>query len=63
MSLGLSVGMLLAIFINKPMTLILIERSLMAVQDLAIAITMGLGAGLIVFQSVVSLLGILFFLN
>lgn len=61
MGLGLSVGLLLAILSNRPqsMALILIMRSLMAVQDLAIAIVLGLGPVLIVFQSLVSLLGIL----
>ena len=61
MSLGMSVGLLLAILSNRPqsMALILIVRSLMAIQDLAIAIVLGLGPGLIAFQGIISLLGIL----
>lgn len=57
---GLSVGLFLAIFSNRPksMALILIVRTVIAIQDLGIAITLGLGAGLIAFQSAIIILGI-----
>ena len=57
---GLSVGLFLAILSNRPksMALILIVRVVIAIQDFFIAITLGLGAGLIAFQATVVLLGI-----
>jgi len=60
MSLGLSVGLALAILSNRPksMALILIVRTVIALQDLAIAIILGLGGVLIGFQVIVSLFGI-----
>jgi len=57
---ALSIGPVLAILSNRPksMALILIVRTLAALQDLTIAIVLGLGAGLIVFQVIVGLFGI-----
>ncbi len=57
---GLSLGLFLAIFSNRPksMALMLIVRTVIAVQDFFIAITLGLGVGLIAFQATIVLLGI-----
>lgn len=57
---GLSVGLFLAIFSNRPksMALILIVRTVIAVQDFFIAIALGLGAGLVAFQASIVILGI-----
>ena len=57
---GLSIGLFLAIFSNRPksMALILIIRVVIAIQDFFIAITLGLGVGLIAFQAAIILLGI-----
>lgn len=58
---SLSVGLALAILSNRPksMALILIVRVVAALQDLTIAIVLGLGTGLVVSQVIVSLLGII----
>lgn len=60
LALGLSVGLALAIISNRPksMALILIVRVVVALQDLGIALALGLGVGLVIFQVIVSLLGI-----
>lgn len=57
---GLSLGLFLAIFSNRPksMALMLIVRVFVALQDFFIAITLGLGVGLIAFQAAIILLGI-----
>jgi len=57
---ALSIGLFLAILSNRPksMALMLIVRVVAAIQDFIIAIVLSLGAGLVAFQAVISLLGI-----
>lgn len=60
LAFSLSVGLALAIISNRPksMALILIVRVVVALQDLAIAVILGLGVRLVIFQVIISLLGI-----
>ncbi len=57
--LALSIGLLLAILSNRPQSLILllVVRTLAALQDFIIALVLGLGWGLMAFQALVFILG------
>ena len=57
--LGLSLGLFLAIFSNRPksMALMLIVRTFVALLDLTNALILGLGIGLVAFQSMLIILG------
>lgn len=58
--IGLSVGLFLAILSNRPksMALMLIVRTVVAIQDFFIAIKLDLGLGLVLFQLVVVTFGV-----
>lgn len=57
--LGLSLGLFLAIMSNRPksMALMLIVRTFIAILDLTNALILGLGIGLVAFQSFIIVLG------
>ncbi|HUN23653.1 MAG TPA: hypothetical protein PK299_11025 [Anaerolineales bacterium] len=57
--IGLSLGLFLAIFSNRPksMALMLIVRTCVAVLDLLNALILGLGFGLALYQTIIILLG------
>lgn len=59
-SLGLGVGLILAILSNRPksMALMLITRTAVAVQDMIIAIVLATGTGRVAFQVVIVIFGI-----
>ncbi|MBI3241259.1 MAG: hypothetical protein HYZ49_03090 [Chloroflexi bacterium] len=59
-SLGLGVGLILAILSNRPksMALMLITRVVVAIQDMLIAIVLATGTGRVAFQAVIVIFGI-----